>query len=44
MLNFESPFRHFVLSTRLKKEQTIQQQLPPQPQQFANQPGKFYPL
>lgn len=40
MLNFKPLYRHFVQSTRLKKEQTAQQQIPQQ--QYANQTGKFY--
>lgn len=43
LLNFKPLYRHVAQSTRLKKEQLAQQQTPQQ-QQFANQPGKFFPL
>lgn len=39
LLNFESLYRQVVQSTRLKKEQMAQQQIP---QQYVNQPGKVY--
>lgn len=38
---FETLYRHFVQSTRLKKDLMAPQQIP-QHQQYANQPSKLY--
>lgn len=40
-LNFEPLCRHIVQSSRLKKEQMAQPQMPLNHQQYTNQPSKF---
>lgn len=39
-VDFEPLYRHVIQSTRLKKEQMAQQQIPHQ--QFVNQPGNGF--